>query len=50
MHLNMQEAGFLVQTCGLCNKEMPLVEGDIIFGDKWFHKDCWKLNNEESKQ
>ncbi|MDE1765327.1 MAG: hypothetical protein KGI27_03515 [Thaumarchaeota archaeon] len=27
-------------SCSLCNTEMRFVEGDVIFGDKWFHKDC----------
>ena len=28
--------------CSFCCKEMQLVEGDIIFGEKWYHKDCKK--------
>ena len=32
----------LVQVCGRCNEEMVLVEGDTIFGDKWYHKNCWE--------
>jgi len=43
---------FLEQICGLCNKEMTLVEGDSIFGEKWYHHDCWGLiakREEESK-
>lgn len=34
---------FLIQTCSHCNKKMELVEGDVIYGDKWFHGLCWKL-------
>ena len=34
---------FLIQTCSHCNKKMELVEGDMIYGDKWFHKLCWAL-------
>ena len=27
--------------CGVCNKDMKkLEEGGIIFGSKWYHKDC----------
>ncbi len=33
---------FLIQTCSYCNKKMELVEGDVIYGDKWFHGFCWK--------
>jgi len=42
----------LVQVCGRCNKEMHLVEGSTIFGDKWYHKDCWEsiTKIEECKQ
>jgi hypothetical protein len=28
--------------CSFCCKEMQFVEGDIIFGDKWYHMDCKK--------
>ena len=39
----------LVQVCGLCNKDMILVEGDTIFGEKWYHKDCWQsIANKEN--
>ena len=27
-------------SCSFCNTEMRFVEGDVIFGEKWFHKDC----------
>ena len=26
--------------CALCGNEMEFVEGDVIFGEKWFHKNC----------
>ena len=34
---------FRTQTCSHCNKKMELVEGDVIYGDKWFHGFCWKI-------
>jgi hypothetical protein len=34
---------FLIQTCSHCDKRMELVEGDVIYGDKWFHSFCWKI-------
>ncbi|MGI0026833.1 MAG: hypothetical protein ACREAD_03215 [Nitrosopumilaceae archaeon] len=34
---------FLIQTCSYCNNKMELVEGDVIYGDKWFHGSCWKV-------
>ena len=36
---------FLLQTCSHCNKKMELVEGDVIYGDRWFHNICWTLKN-----
>ncbi len=36
---------FLVQTCSFCNNKFELAEGDVIFGDKWFHGACWKSKN-----
>jgi len=26
--------------CDVCGGRMQFVEGDVIFGEKWFHKDC----------
>jgi len=28
--------------CTACGKDMRFVEGDIIHGEKWYHKDCVK--------
>jgi len=28
--------------CHACGKEMHLTEGDVIFGGKWYHKNCAK--------
>jgi len=28
--------------CCSCGKEMQFAEGDVIFGDKWYHKNCTK--------
>ena len=42
---------FLTQTCSLCKKKMVLSEGDMIYGDKWYHNSCWCMveKNTESK-
>ena len=41
---------FLTQTCSYCDKKMQLGEGDVIYGDKWFHSFCWNRNkNKDSK-
>ncbi|HKC78810.1 MAG TPA: hypothetical protein VKB83_01800, partial [Nitrosopumilaceae archaeon] len=34
---------YLMQTCSLCKKKMLLSEGDMIYGDKWYHNSCWNL-------
>ena len=26
--------------CQSCGKEIEFEEGDIIFGEKWYHKNC----------
>ena len=28
--------------CFLCRQETAIKEGTIIFGDRWFHENCWK--------
>jgi len=41
---------FLIKTCSSCKKRMLLSEGDVIYGDKWYHNSCWSLveqNNTE---
>lgn len=43
----VQTRNFLVQTCSLCGEEMELVEGTTIYGNKWYHADCWKLVKKE---
>lgn len=39
----MKTQNFLVQKCSLCNEAMELVEGDTIYGDRWYHGNCWNL-------
>jgi len=31
--------------CASCGKEVDLVEGDIIYGEDWYHGSCWKAKN-----
>jgi hypothetical protein len=38
----LQAKNFLIQTCSHCHEEMHVVEGDMIFGGKWFHLTCWR--------
>ena len=32
---------YLLQICEYCKKELQLSEGDVIYGNKWYHKLCW---------
>ena len=34
------ETAQITAVCGFCNSCMRFEEGDVIFGEKWFHKDC----------
>ncbi len=36
-----QKVHFLVPRCFSCKEEMQFVEGDVIYGDKWYHHSCW---------
>jgi len=36
---NNQSAFWLI--CDQCKNEMRIMEGDVIFGAKLYHKDCW---------
>jgi hypothetical protein len=40
---------YLLQTCTYCKKELQLSEGDIIYGNKWYHKDCFNGLSQSSK-
>jgi len=32
----------MMPCCASCEKQMELVEGDIIYGEHWYHGNCWK--------
>ena len=36
----------LTARCSLCDEEIEFVEGDTIYGDKWYHSLCWKALSE----
>lgn len=38
----IQKINFVVPRCSVCKHEMEFSEGDVIFGDKWYHSSCWK--------
>jgi hypothetical protein len=35
------EKNYLLVKCSLCTKDMILTEGSVIFGNKWYHDDCF---------
>ncbi|TLX66323.1 MAG: hypothetical protein E6L00_01720 [Thaumarchaeota archaeon] len=39
--LNKKDKNYLIENCAVCHQELKLVAGAIIFGDKWYHKDCY---------
>ena len=38
----IQKISFCIPRCSACKHDMQLTEGDVIYGDKWFHNSCWK--------
>lgn len=32
----------MTPSCTSCRKPIDLVEGDIIYGEDWYHGNCWK--------
>ncbi|TAK17559.1 MAG: hypothetical protein EPO37_06705 [Nitrosarchaeum sp.] len=42
------EKNYLLVKCNFCAKDMTLTEGSIIFGNKWYHENCFSnLNSEQ---
>lgn len=35
------EKNYLLVKCNLCTKDMMLTEGSVIFGNKWYHENCF---------
>ena len=35
------EKNYLLVKCNFCAKDMILTEGSIIFGNKWYHENCF---------
>jgi hypothetical protein len=38
----VQKINFSIPRCAACKEEVQFSEGDIIYGDKWYHNSCWK--------
>lgn len=39
---NVQKINFVTPMCSACKDKMQFSEGDVIYGDKWYHSSCWK--------
>jgi hypothetical protein len=39
----------LLARCAFCKKIMPIAEGSIIFGNKWYHQDCFNTPRDVPK-
>ncbi|WP_166289874.1 hypothetical protein [Candidatus Nitrosotalea sp. FS] len=37
-----QKASFCIPRCFACKNEMQFSAGEIIYGEKWYHRSCWK--------
>lgn len=38
----MEKTNFFIPKCDACKNEIYFAEGDVIYGDKWYHISCWK--------
>lgn len=38
----MEKINFFIPKCHACKNDVHFAEGDVIYGDKWFHIGCWK--------
>ncbi len=36
------QPNFFPPLCSSCKNVMQFAEGDVIYGDKWYHKSCWE--------
>lgn len=46
-HLHEQEIAqkkisFCIPRCSACKNEMQFTEGEVIYGERWYHSSCWK--------
>ncbi len=41
-----QSAFYII--CKHCKNELRMVEGEVIFGENFYHKDCWLTRNDTS--
>ncbi|MGI0088673.1 MAG: hypothetical protein ACREBI_12080 [Nitrosotalea sp.] len=43
------KTNFSTPQCYSCKDEIEFSEGDVIYGDKWYHNACWQ-NTEKTKE
>ena len=37
-----QKISFCIPRCSACKNEMQFTEGEVIYGERWYHSSCWK--------
>jgi len=37
----VQRVNFLLRTCAHCDAEVLLSAGDVLCGERWYHRQCW---------
>ena len=37
-----EKINFFIPKCRACNNDIQFSEGDVIYGDRWYHVGCWK--------
>lgn len=42
IEFNSQMIFSIVVQCRMCGEPLQFADGDIIFGEKWYHNNCWK--------
>ena len=45
-HVESISIGNYVIQCSVCKGKVSLEAGDVIFGNEWYHSDCWELVEE----
>jgi hypothetical protein len=37
----VRQVSFLLRECRDCGEEISLGAGDVLYGDRWYHGNCW---------
>jgi hypothetical protein len=38
----IEKTNFFIPKCYACKNDVQFSEGDVIYGDRWYHVGCWK--------